>query len=322
MALLLTGCGVQAIDLPLPGTAMSGDGYRISIAFASALNLPAKAKVYLDGVEVGIVDTISLRDRDAVVDAHIRKGVVLSAQTTARIKQSSLLGDLYVNLSQPTSGSKGTLSDGGHLPRSQTSPADNVEDMLRSISTFVVGAPFADIASVVNEVNSAMPSPAELISLRRAGLQALHDVATSEPELNTILDSAASISATLGRNSNRVDYLLTQGPPRVAGLADVLFGTVDLMFGVAHLTRNITPLLKPLTPDLSRILGVLRPTGLALAKSDQTLAMDMTTFNALLKEKLIPYFNSPLNLRVHTDATAPQQADQLIAVLRGLGMVR
>ncbi|GAB08239.1 Mce family protein [Gordonia araii NBRC 100433] len=322
VALLTTGCGVRAIDMPLPGTAVSGDTYRVSIEFASALNLPEKAKVFVDGVEVGMVDTIGLEGRTAVINVQIRRDVQLSTRTQASIRQSSLLGDLFVDLSVPQEESRSLLRDGGRIPIGQTVPADNVEDMLRSMSMFVLGAPTEGLARMVNEVNASFPPPAELDSLRRFGMAALHELADSRPVVERLLASSSSIVATVGKNAGRVDFLLQNGPPRTAGLADVLFGVVDLMFGMAHLTKPITPLLKPNTPELRRMIGILKPMGLAVAYADYTVPQNLELTNSLLRDKLVPFFSSPLNVRVRTDKPATAQADQMIGVLRAIGMVR
>lgn len=322
MVLLATGCGLRAVDMPLPGTAVSGDTYRVSIEFASALNLPEKAKVFLDGVEVGMVDTIALEGRTAIVDAQIRDGVALSGQTRASIRQASLLGDLFVDLSAPQETSGALLGDGARIPIAQTAPADNVEDMLRSMSMFVIGAPTARLAQLVDDVNASFPSPAEIASLRRRGLAALHEVAQSRPVVERLLASSSEVVAIVRNNAGRVDFMLRNGPPRMAGLADVLFGVVDLMFGLAHLTKPITPLLKPNTAELRRMIGILKPMGLAVAYADYTIPQNLEMTVKLLRDKLVPFFNSPLNVRVRTDKPATVQADQLIGVLRAIGMVR
>ena len=57
---VLAGCSVEAVELPVPGSYVSGESYSIDIEFASVLNLPSKAKVVVGGVDAGILDTVEL----------------------------------------------------------------------------------------------------------------------------------------------------------------------------------------------------------------------------------------------------------------------
>lgn len=326
MVTAISSCSLQVTDLPLPGTALSGDHYRIGIVLRTALNLPDKAKVYLEGVEVGKVDEVTLQGVNVLAAVDIRIDVTLSSLTRAEVKQSSLMGDLFVELSQPVDRGPRNLRAGDRIPIEQTEPPDNIESMLRAMSMFVVGAPFQDIAGIVNEVNAAMPPPEEIRSLSEAAKRNLHDLANSTDEISAILDSAGSISKTLSDNSGRVDFLLDEGPPRVSGLKDILYGVIDLIMSLAHFTTPIEPLLTPLTPDLHNIIGILKPAGLTIAGADRSSAQNMHEANALLRDRLIPFLSSPLNISIRggrpAEGVPGERADKLIALMRGMGMIR
>ncbi|MEJ9077717.1 MlaD family protein [Gordonia malaquae] len=322
-----SACSLRATDMPLPGTAMSGDHYRVFIVLKTALNLPDKAKVFLEGVEVGKIDSVVIEGRDAVAVADIRTDVELSKDTRAQVKQASLMGDLFVELSGSTrSPNSEVMRDGDRIPLSHTEPPDNIEDMLRSLSVFVVGAPVQDVADLVNQINSAMPNRSEVASLSASAKRNLHDLAASGQEISTILESAESISTVLRDNSDRVDMLLDQGPPRIGGLKDILYGVIDLMMSLAHFTAPLTPVLVPITPDLKRIIAILKPAALAVASSDRTLASNAADVNSLMRSKLIPFLSSPLNIAIRggqpASGSAGQRADSIVRILRGIGMIR
>lgn len=324
---LCAGCSLNATDLPIPGTALSGAAYRVNIELKTALNLPDKAKVFLQGVEVGKVDRVTIEGSNALVAVDIREGVTLSTETKAQVKQSSLMGDLFVELSPPKNArTGGVLRDGDRIPIRNTAPPDNIEDMLRSLAVFVVGAPSQDLADLVNQVNGAMPSAAEVRSLSASAKKNLHDLASSNREISSILDSADSVAAVLSRNSNRVDLLLDAGPARISGLKDVLYGVIDLMMSLAHFTAPLTPVIAPITPDLKRIISTVAPTLLTVANSDRTIVADVRAANALVRDKLIPFLQSPLNIAIRggepAAGTPGQRADDLIRMLRGMGMLR
>ena len=67
-ALLISSCAALSVnDLPQPGNSYR-DGYDIVLEFANVLNLPDRAKVVMDGTNVGVVE----KDQtvDFTVDAY------------------------------------------------------------------------------------------------------------------------------------------------------------------------------------------------------------------------------------------------------------
>ena len=103
-ALLVSSCAaVDVNDIPAPGMSYD-DGYDVVMQFASALNLPDRAKVVLDGVTVGVVTGVALTRDDVDVTARIARGVVVPTDIHAVLQQATVLGDIYVALERPTPG--------------------------------------------------------------------------------------------------------------------------------------------------------------------------------------------------------------------------
>ncbi|WP_245721804.1 MlaD family protein [Nocardia crassostreae] len=128
-ALPVTGCAIDPAQVPVPGASVAGPTYSVRIEFANALNLPAQAKVVLNGAKVGSLRSVTVVDPsasapgrvDAVVD--ISSAVRLPASTTAQLRQNTILGDIYVGLTTPENSSGATIPDGGVIPLGQTRPA-------------------------------------------------------------------------------------------------------------------------------------------------------------------------------------------------------
>ena len=57
------------------------------------------ASVEIAGVEVGKIDSITIRDYKAVVGMEIRKGIALQEDTIASVRTRGLIGEKYINLS-------------------------------------------------------------------------------------------------------------------------------------------------------------------------------------------------------------------------------
>src|ERR1700745_4159236 len=89
--------GATAPDpLPLPAPEAGGQSYALTAVFANALNLPAKAKVKLNGADIGDVESIRAKDFAAYVTMRIRAGVPLRAGATAELRSATPLGDVFV----------------------------------------------------------------------------------------------------------------------------------------------------------------------------------------------------------------------------------
>ncbi|WP_405165291.1 MlaD family protein [Nocardia sp. NBC_01499] len=329
LALLLTGCGVRATDVPIPGTYLAGDTFSIRIEFGSVLNLPDRAKVIAEGVEVGMLDRIELIGDTAVATVKLKADVQLPKSTTAELRQSTILGDIHIALEAPPNAGPPFLVNGDVIPRSRTVPAANVEDILWAMSNIVTGGRFGEMQQLVNSVNASFPTdPADLSRILAGGKNALHDLATHSDDIDRILAAAASVTTTLEANKDNVDRTLTLGPSRAAGLSDVLFGLVQLIIDGGELARYVGDLALPVRGDLHDVISILAPAALTIASADTTVPMNVDTMNKLLRDKLIPFFSAPPNIRVQrvtSDAVAADasaRSDEMIQVLRSIGMVR
>ena len=101
LTISLAGC--QGIyDLPLPGGAAGGgDVYRVTAEFADVLDLVPQSSVKVDQVTVGTVEKIELNGWTARVTVRLPKSVRLPDNAVAELKQTSLLGEKYVQLAPP-----------------------------------------------------------------------------------------------------------------------------------------------------------------------------------------------------------------------------
>jgi len=78
---------------------VGGDDVPVTAEFSTVAGLKAGAGVEIAGVEVGKVESITMRDYRAVVRMRVRKGVRLQEDTIASVRTRGLIGDKYVNLS-------------------------------------------------------------------------------------------------------------------------------------------------------------------------------------------------------------------------------
>ncbi len=129
LALLLTGCGLgkDLYNTPLPGGADVGDDpMTVTVDFHDVVDLVPQSSVKVENIAVGRVSTIELNPdgRSARATLVVRRDVDLPDGTTARLQQTSLLGEKYVALLRPAEGEDGpgvaevggAHPDPGHQP--------------------------------------------------------------------------------------------------------------------------------------------------------------------------------------------------------------
>ncbi|MEV4544004.1 MCE family protein [Micromonospora echinaurantiaca] len=158
VALLPAGCGLPEVtDLPLPGGAPAGPGYRITAEFTDVLDLVPQAAVKVDDVTVGSVEKISLAGWTARVTLRIDREVQLPANATAAVRQSSLLGEKYVTVTAPTTEPRrGRLADGDVIPLARTTRGAEVEEVLAALGLLLNGGGLAQLRTINQELGRAL----------------------------------------------------------------------------------------------------------------------------------------------------------------------
>lgn len=151
---LVTGCGPTMRDLPLPGTGVSGDAIRVTVQFDEALNLAQGASVKVNGVDSGKVQSVSTKNFKAIAVLKIRKSAQVRADAKARLRYTTPLGELFVDVTNPAKGA--VLRDGATLSKKNASTAPTVEDALSSASLLVNGGGLNQLQTVTDQMNKAI----------------------------------------------------------------------------------------------------------------------------------------------------------------------
>jgi phospholipid/cholesterol/gamma-HCH transport system substrate-binding protein len=119
---------------PIP---LKPEGYRVQVPFDEATQLAVESDVRISSVSVGKVKSIDLEDsgpnRDlAVATIEIdRPYAPIPADTRAMLRQKTLLGETYVELTQgDRDGPK--LPEGGSLSRAQVQPSVQLDEIFRT----------------------------------------------------------------------------------------------------------------------------------------------------------------------------------------------
>lgn len=307
-ALALAGCGVTASDLPLPGGGVDGPTYQLTAVFGDALNLPDKAHVKLDGVDVGVVEAISAKDFTARVTMAVQQKVVLPKGTTAELRQATPLGDVFVALHLPKQDG-GSLGDGDTIPISATSAAASVEDTLSALSALVNGGGLGQLKTIIHEVNTALDGrgaqTAHLINELTTTLSTLNQ---RTHDIDRILDSAVSLTEIAKQRQGTIDAAFAELSPAIkvlSGQTDRLTKVLTEVSQVSQLgdkiinqtQSQIRSVLRDLGPVLDGFGGLeasLGPTLANMIKVSQLLAGATEGESAAGMARLVGFNNIPL----------------------------
>ncbi len=229
---LVTSCASLTVNsLPQPGGS-GNDGYPIVIEFENILNLPERAKVVQDGTRVGMVTSVELKGDRVDVTSQIDPGVVIPADATATLQQSTVLGDIYLALERPTDPGTAApaLTPGGRVPQSQTTSPPQLEDTIANLANFVGSGSVQRMQDTVIGVNRV--SPADRQDLRDMVSRVTVDLADLSDDIETVdtwLSGVTGTAQVMHRHLPVYDYWFSPagmlGFDRTTQVADYI-GTV------------------------------------------------------------------------------------------------
>lgn len=234
-ALALSGCGFTGIyDLPLPGGAdLGADPYSVKVRFHDVLDLVPQSAVKVNEVAVGRVDHVALAGDGwtAEVTLLVNGDVELPANSFAKIRQSSLLGEKYIELGPPPTNPQGSLADGAVIPVERTNRNTEVEEVLGALSMLLNGGGVEQLQSINKELNAAL--------------------AGNETDIRALLENVNTMVATL--DEGKAD--ITRALDGVNRLASTLNAQRDQIAGVID---GIRPGLRVLTEQRGQLVTMLQ----------------------------------------------------------------
>lgn len=192
-AMTLTSCGFGGIySVPLPGGAEIGEHpYTVKAEFRDVLDLVPKSGVKVNEVPVGRVEQIGLSPDGwhAEVTMAINGDVKLPANALANIRQSSLLGEKYIELASPGQDlAQGQLANNADIPLERTNRSVDVEEVLGALSMLLNGGGVEQLNTITRELNSATDS--------------------REPDIRNLLQNANELVSTLDKQSSDITRAL------------------------------------------------------------------------------------------------------------------
>ena len=253
----LSGCSTTLSDVPLPGGTVAGPTYRITATFDDALNLPEGARVRLDGVDVGRVESISARDFRARVQMRIMRAVTVTDAARLQLRSTTPLGEGFVDIDP---GDGVPLRDGDVLPAGSTESVANIEDTLTAAALLLSGGGLGQLKTIVGELNTALDGRSgDVRSLLRGLNRTLGAVNERTDDIDAALTALDGLTGTLvARRDTVKDALRTVGPT-AALLADSTDDLVDLLTRLRKLGEVADSVVRRSRADLRSTLTDLEP---------------------------------------------------------------
>jgi phospholipid/cholesterol/gamma-HCH transport system substrate-binding protein len=308
VTVLVSGCGVNLYDVPLPGGADTGSSpYRVKVQFADVLDLVPQSAVKVDDVPVGRVESVNLAADGwtAEVTVVVNSDVKLPENAAAALKQSSLLGEKFIDLSPPTNEAPtGSLHDGDVITVDRTQRSVELEEAFGALSLLLNGGGVAQLQSIVKELNKALagnePQVRSLLDQLNTLVSGLDD---QKSEISRALDSLNTLTATVNAQRGQIANALDQLPQGLQVLSEQEPELTQLLTSLQSLGAVATDVITKSKDSTVADLQALTPTlqALAAAGSDLPNALQILGTYPFTDQSVQAIQGSQTNLYVNAD---------------------
>jgi phospholipid/cholesterol/gamma-HCH transport system substrate-binding protein len=270
LAFALSGCTFNGIyDLPLPGNKVSKDnGFLVSAEFADALNVVPRSAVMVGDVPVGQVEEIVRSGWNARVKMLVRDDVVLPDNAVAEIRQTSLLGEKYVELSAPVGADGkpagvGKLGPNDVIAMDRTGRNPEVEEVLGALSFVLTGGGLGQLQTITRELNAMMDGRTDKMRDVLSQVNTLVGTLDSQKgDIVNALESINGLSQTLVSEKETIGKAIDAAGPAIKVLRDQHDQLVGMLTELDKLgvvgTRVVNETKDDLIAELRHLEPVLR----------------------------------------------------------------
>lgn len=207
VAVVSSCASIDVNAVPAPGNSFQ-DGYALVMEFDNVLNLPARAKVTLDGITVGIVTGVAVAANHVDVTTRIDPAVSVPSNIHASLQQATVLGDIYVALSRPPDGGPTALplAPGARIPLTHTASPPQLEDTIAHLADFAGSGSLQRIQNTIIGINRVTPPPADIRKIASQFAADISDLSNNVDNVDLLLNGTAQTAQVL---HNRMPMLQT-----------------------------------------------------------------------------------------------------------------
>ncbi|MEU6641029.1 MCE family protein [Saccharomonospora sp. NPDC046836] len=284
--LAVPGCGFTGIyDVPLPGGADLGDHpYQVRVQFRDVLDLVPQSGVRVNEVPVGRVEHIGLAEDGwtAEVTVLVNGDVALPANAIANLRQSSLLGEKYVELTAPAEApAQARLADGDLIPVARTNRNVEVEEVLGALSMLLNGGGVDQLNTITKELNNTLAgNEVDIRALLNNAEELVTTLDAQSGDITRALDGLNRLASTLNAQKDQIAGAIDNLGPGLQVLEQqrgqlvTMLQALDDLSGVAVRTVNAGQ--EDLVANLQALLPTLRKLGEAGSDLPRALELLLT----------------------------------------------
>ncbi|OBY29510.1 MCE family protein [Mycolicibacter kumamotonensis] len=238
----LTGCAGGLASIPLPAPGHVDTDITLTAVFTNALNLPVKAKVKLNGADIGEVESIHAQDFSARVTMKVSAGAPLFTDTVAELRSATPLGDIFIAVRRgpDATSDAARLGDGDTITVDHTTSAATIEDVLGSAALLVNGGAIRSLVSTVNGAGTAVGGRgAKVAALLHDSNTLLSRLNARSAQIDGALRNTSDLAATLTARRDTLNTVLAAATPATATLADNTTNLADMIAAAGRITGQL-----------------------------------------------------------------------------------
>ena len=282
---------MAAVGLLAGGVACSGSGDDAQVVayFADAGDLVPGATVQVSDVEVGSVTDIELVMQDGQMLARVTIDVPAEEEISANgvsalIRQTSLLGEQFVELESSGTGTPYVGEADVTIPVSMTDKRVDIETVLEDVSGFIGEGGLEDLNQFTHAQALILENRGEKFGRVIDELERFTRVlANRRLDVGAAIDSLADASSTLASNKQTLDDFLDSLEDANALLADEGDRFGDLFVALQRFGRVNARFLARHERNIDRNFRNLRPIFRAIASADGELRTDISQLKTFLQ---------------------------------------
>jgi phospholipid/cholesterol/gamma-HCH transport system substrate-binding protein len=322
LTLLACGCSATLGDVPLPGTGVEGDTVRIEADFDEALNLATGATVKVNGVDSGKVEKVEARDFRARATLVVQRSAQLRNGASARLRYTTPLGELFVDVTNPPTGT--VLASGAVLTTKDTTTAPTVEDALSQASLLVNGGGLGQLETVTKELNAALGGREDTFrDLLLQTSEFLRQANGTTADVDRALRGLSDVSVELQRRQDVIDAALRDIRPAARVLRQDTPDLTAMLHEAERFARSADHLVGRTRTQLLTTIREVEPVLAEIARNKDQYAESLDALVRLSQslDSVVPgdYLSTALDLHID-GVTLPDLGEVVGGLLGGLGI--
>lgn len=212
--------------------------------------------VRVAGVRVGQVDGVSVvSGNDIELAFHVKSDQMLTDHTQAIVRYENLLGDRYLDLSQPPGVGK-PMAEGAVIPKGRTQAALDLDVLLNGFRPLFQGLTPDQINELAtNVIKTLQGNGGSISSLLTQTASLTNGLADDDKAIGSLIDNLDLLLGSLDSRDAQLRSTITQMQKLVSGLAADRDPIGASLASISRLTGSLSGLLYDVRAPFSQLIG-------------------------------------------------------------------